>query len=128
MQGVPLTLPPGFPHGTLAAARTLYWLADTTPDRARAFAAAFYRAYFGEGRDVSSAEATADVAAGIGIDLAVLLDALQRPAVKDRLRAETDAALARGVFGSPYVMVDGEPFWGADRLDQVDLWLARGGW
>ena len=33
-----------------------------------------------------------------------------------------------GVFGSPFVIVDGEPFWGADRLDQVDGWLATGGW
>ena len=39
-----------------------------------------------------------------------------------------DAAIARGVFGSPYVVVDGEPFWGADRLDQVERWLATGGW
>jgi 2-hydroxychromene-2-carboxylate isomerase len=32
------------------------------------------------------------------------------------------------VFGSPMIIVDGEPFWGADRLDQVDGWLATGGW
>jgi 2-hydroxychromene-2-carboxylate isomerase len=32
------------------------------------------------------------------------------------------------VFGSPFILVDGEPFWGADRLAQLDLWLARGGW
>jgi 2-hydroxychromene-2-carboxylate isomerase len=57
-----------------------------------------------------------------------LLDALQQPAVKDRLRVETEAAMARGVFGSPFLIVDGEPFWGADRLEQVDLWLQRGGW
>ena len=39
-----------------------------------------------------------------------------------------DAAIASGVFGSPYVVVDGEGFWGADRLWQVEEWLARGGW
>ena len=50
------------------------------------------------------------------------------PAVKDRLKAETQAAIERGAFGSPYVIVDGEPFWGADRLDHVDRWLATGGW
>ena len=48
--------------------------------------------------------------------------------VKDKLRAEIDSAMARGVFGSPYFIVDGEPFWGADRLEQVDRWLATGGW
>jgi 2-hydroxychromene-2-carboxylate isomerase len=40
---------------------------------------------------------------------------------------ETDAAIARGMFGVPYIMVDGEPFWGADRLPQIDKWLATGG-
>ena len=54
--------------------------------------------------------------------------ALNDAGVKDRLRAEVDAAIARGVFGSPYFIVDGEPFWGADRLDQVERWLATGGW
>jgi 2-hydroxychromene-2-carboxylate isomerase len=32
------------------------------------------------------------------------------------------------VFGSPFIFVDGEPFWGADRFDQVGRWLATGGW
>ena len=50
------------------------------------------------------------------------------PAIKDRLKQATAAAIERGVFGSPFIFVDGEPFWGADRLDQVDAWLARGGW
>ncbi len=54
--------------------------------------------------------------------------ALEAPAVKARLKEETEAAIAAGVFGSPFILVDGEPFWGADRLDQVDRWLATGGW
>jgi 2-hydroxychromene-2-carboxylate isomerase len=48
--------------------------------------------------------------------------------VKDRLRQETDAAIERGVFGSPYFIVDGEPFWGNDRIDELDRWLQTGGW
>ena len=47
---------------------------------------------------------------------------------EDKLKTEMDEALARSVFGSPYIVVDGEPFWGADRLDHVDRWLATGGW
>jgi 2-hydroxychromene-2-carboxylate isomerase len=39
-----------------------------------------------------------------------------------------DAAIERGVFGSPYIVIDREPFWGSDRLDQVEKWLATGGW
>jgi 2-hydroxychromene-2-carboxylate isomerase len=49
------------------------------------------------------------------------------PALKERLKAECDAALAKGVFGSPYIIVDGEPFFGADRLPQIERWLASGG-
>jgi 2-hydroxychromene-2-carboxylate isomerase len=55
-----------------------------------------------------------------------LATALNDQAVKDRTKREVDAAVARGVFGSPYVVVDGEPFWGMDRLDQVERWLAKG--
>ena len=44
------------------------------------------------------------------------------------LREAVAASLERGVFGSPFVFVDGEPFWGSDRLEQIDDWLARGGW
>ena len=59
---------------------------------------------------------------------AELAAALADPAVKQRLKHETDGAAQAGVFGSPFVIVDGEPFWGADRLDQVERWLATGGW
>ena len=46
---------------------------------------------------------------------------------KTRLAAEVDLAMARGVFGSPFIFVDGEAFWGVDRLPQVERWLAEGG-
>lgn len=45
-----------------------------------------------------------------------------------KLRAETEGAIAAGVFGAPFIVVDGEAFWGVDRLWMVDEWLARGGW
>ena len=50
------------------------------------------------------------------------------PRIKERLKAQTQAAIERGVFGSPFIFVDGEPFWGADRLPQVEAWLSKGGW
>jgi 2-hydroxychromene-2-carboxylate isomerase len=39
-----------------------------------------------------------------------------------------DASLKAGIFGSPTVVVDGEPFWGVDALPQVEDWLSSGGW
>ena len=47
--------------------------------------------------------------------------------IKARLAAEVELGLSRGVFGSPFVFVDGEAFWGADRLPQLERWLAEGG-
>ena len=47
-------------------------------------------------------------------------------ATKARLKAEIDLAEARGVFGSPFFIVEGEGFWGNDRLPQLDRWLANG--
>ena len=50
--------------------------------------------------------------------------AMNEPEIKTRVRHATDAAVEKGVFGSPFIFVDGEPFWGSDRLDQVSRKLA----
>jgi 2-hydroxychromene-2-carboxylate isomerase len=42
------------------------------------------------------------------------------------LKAECDAAIAAGMFGAPWIVVDGEPFWGNDRKPQIERWLAQG--
>jgi 2-hydroxychromene-2-carboxylate isomerase len=67
-------------------------------------------------------------AATLGHDYAAVTAAFADPQVKMRLQLEVDAAIERGVFGSPYIVVDGEPFWGADRLPQLERWLAQGPW
>ena len=127
LQKIQYTQPTPFPIGTQNAARAFYWLADREPVKARQFAQACYATYFAKGIDISSAEKIADIAASLGEDHAAVLAAIADPVVKERLKNEIDAALAIGVFGSPFIIVDGEPFWGNDRLDQVDAWLATGG-
>jgi 2-hydroxychromene-2-carboxylate isomerase len=126
--GVPFTLPSPFPFMSVAACRAYYWLQDRDKEKAKELAKAIYHASFGEGRDMSGAEAVIEVAGGLGVEPGELAGALKDPAVKDRLRAEVDAGIAKGVFGSPFIFVDGEPFWGNDRLDLVDRWLDTGGW
>jgi 2-hydroxychromene-2-carboxylate isomerase len=69
-----------------------------------------------------------DLAAGMGVPREDLKAALASAEIKEVLRKEVEAAVAKGVFGSPYIVVDGEPFWGADRLAQVEEWLVTGGW
>jgi 2-hydroxychromene-2-carboxylate isomerase len=128
LSGVPFRLPSKFPIPTQAAARVTLWVHGTDAQGAKTLALALYRAYFAEDRDISDPETCADVAAGCGYERAQALAAVNDAAVKERLRVEVDAAIARGVFGSPYFIVDDEPFWGADRLDQIDRWLATGGW
>jgi len=122
--GVPFKLPDPFPFFALAASRACYWLEE--PSQAKALAKAVYHAAFGEGRDITPVPVVAEIARGLGSQ--GLEQGLEQPATKAGLRDATDQALARGVFGSPFFIVDGEPFWGHDRLDQLDRWLATGGW
>jgi 2-hydroxychromene-2-carboxylate isomerase len=51
-------------------------------------------------------------------------EGLDDPTVKMRLAADNEQAIANGVFGSPFIVVDGEPFWDSDRLGDVAHWLA----
>jgi 2-hydroxychromene-2-carboxylate isomerase len=124
--GIPCRIPATFPQATQQAARAFYALDDRDPVLARRFAHAAYRAVFVDGRDISPAEVVLDLAAGCGADRAALAAAIATPEIKERLRAEVEAAMAAGVFGSPYMVVDGEPFMGADRLPQLERWLADG--
>jgi len=127
--GIPFNMPATFPLATQAACRGAYWLKQTLPDKAVPFIKAVYAAYFVDGRDISATDTLADIAAGLGIDRKAFLAAIDSPEIKAKLREVTDDAIQhRGVFGSPFVFVDGEPFWGADRLDMVDRWLEKGGW
>jgi 2-hydroxychromene-2-carboxylate isomerase len=121
---VPFKMPAKFPVSGTAPSRAYYWLGERDPAAAKRLAAALYRAYFVEDRDISNPEVTGNVAAKLGVDKAELTQALNDAAVKERLKSEVDAAIERGVFGSPYIVVDGEPFWGSDRLEQVDKWIA----
>jgi 2-hydroxychromene-2-carboxylate isomerase len=125
--GVPYNPPSRFPLPTQNAARTYYWLHGQDCALARQFAHAVYHAYFVDDRDISAPETVLEIAGGLGVDRDSLEGALQSPEIKARLRNECDEALAVGVFGSPHVIVDGEPFFGADRLPQIAEWLATGG-
>lgn len=128
LYGIPFVQPEPFPVTTLASARGFYWLTDKDPDAAVRYAKAIFRAYYVDGRNIGDTTVVLDVARECGLDADALGVALQDPGVKDRLKAEVDASVKRGVFGSPFLFVDEEPFWGVDRLALMDAWLARGGW
>lgn len=119
--------PANFPIATQAAARTTLWIhAAHGRHRASAFALAAYRAYFVDGIDIGDPDQVVAIAAAQGLDGAAVADGIQTPDSKLQLRTSTEEAIARGVFGSPYVIVDGEPFWGFDRFDQMRYFLQHG--
>jgi 2-hydroxychromene-2-carboxylate isomerase len=126
--GVAYAHPPKFPIGTVAALRAFYWANGRDAAQAKRLAQALYRAYFVEGRDIGAPATILDVAHEVGLDRAALAAALEDPALKERAKQEVDAAISRGVFGSPFFIADGEPFWGVDRIPMLEDWLRRGGW
>ncbi|CAB1367305.1 2-hydroxychromene-2-carboxylate isomerase [Denitratisoma oestradiolicum] len=125
--GLPFTMPTPFPVATQAAARLYYWFHDQDSAAARVLAHALYRAYFVEGRNIGDAAMVLTIGEAQGLERARMEAALADPTVKERLHAETGEAVAQGVFGSPYFIVDGEPFFGVDRLPQLEKWLRTGG-
>ncbi|UCV23090.1 2-hydroxychromene-2-carboxylate isomerase [Ferribacterium limneticum] len=125
--GIPYKHPSQFPLATQAAARAYYWLHGQDCALARQFAHATFRALYVDDRDISSPDTVLDIASQLGVDREALAAALQSPEIKERLKDEVDKAMKLGVFGSPYVLIDGEAFFGADRLPQIEHWLKTGG-
>ena len=125
---VPWTLPKNFPIATLAPARAFYWLSDKDKAQAKQFARTCFSAYFGEGRDISSVDTVAEIAETIGINPDELREAVGDNEIKERLKDETWSAVQAGVFGSPFFIIDGEQFWGSDRIWMIKRWLKTGGW
>ena len=122
--GLPYVMPAKFPIPTQNAARIFWWLHDSeSPERAVAWAHAGLRAYFTRGVDLSDVAALDALAGQSGVDAAAARAAYTDTLWKERLKRENDAAIAAGVFGAPFFVVDGEPFWGNDRRAQIEQWL-----
>lgn len=131
---IPLSMPAAHPMSTVRALRALLALPEDDWPRV---IAALYRAYWVDNVDITRAETIATVLAGAGIERAAIDTAVaanDEPRIKDELRARTDEAVSRGIFGAPttFVRADGEPdsaalmLWGQDRLHMVEAALS--GW
>ncbi|MFN2424813.1 MAG: 2-hydroxychromene-2-carboxylate isomerase [Candidatus Binatia bacterium] len=122
-QGLELRHPSRFPRNGLLAARLVArfedqpWIAS--------FVRAIYCANFAEDREISDPAVVASVLEAIKQDPSLIAQA-ETDEAKSRLRARTDEAGALGIFGAPSFVVDGELFWGNDRLESALEWVARG--
>lgn len=107
-----------FPANTIKAMR-LVLVADEQ-GKAEAVTLGLFRAMWAEDRDLNDPVVLADIAEKAGLDSATALAAIETQPIKDRLRAHTDAAVAKGAFGAPAMVVGDELFWGNDRLHFVE--------
>lgn len=120
--GLPLNLQPKFfPVAEAQAARMVVAAQQAagpdTPNAALALAHGFMRAVWAEDANIADPDVQARVAAACGLDAAALSQAAESDAVKTAYAGNAEAALAAGVFGAPSYVLDGEVFWGQDRLD-----------
>jgi 2-hydroxychromene-2-carboxylate isomerase len=113
---------------SLAASRAFLWLKVRDPDLAKRFAQRIYARLWVKGRDITPVDAVAEEAAALGVNRAPLLAAVDSAEMKQALRDAVGEAVAKGVFGVPTFIVDGEAIWGVDRLWMLEHWLSHGDW
>ena len=126
--GVGFELPAAFPVVTISTQRAL-----VTTDRLfgqaalRTLARALFDAYWVHGRDPSDRAVITDVAAKAGLDAAAIVAGIDAQETKDRLRADTEEAVARGAFGAPTFFVGDEMFFGNDRIAHLERHVSHVG-
>jgi len=124
LAGWPFVMPERFPPDATLARLTFYHLDALDPDLARRFAHGVATRYYGSGLDISTAGDLLAVAEPLGIDSASLDAAADNPEAGLRLDSTNNAAAQLGCFGVPWLEVEGECFFGHDRLPPVERWSA----
>jgi 2-hydroxychromene-2-carboxylate isomerase len=124
-RGLGLARPDPFPQNSLLAARVTLAVQE---DRRGEVCRAIYTAEFAEGMTISDPAAMTALLTANGFDAGALIAAASSGPIKAALKASTEEAIARGVYGAPsFVTPSGELFWGDDRLDQAVDWAATRG-
>jgi 2-hydroxychromene-2-carboxylate isomerase len=121
----PFRWPDPWPPNSLAAMRAATYAKDL--GKAVSFSLAAFRQAFAAGRDLGDPDNVAIAAAAAEIHPRALFQAIDRDAIKGRLREATDRAGDAGVRGVPSLVVGDEVFWGDDRLDEAAEAASRSG-
>ena len=124
--GRPLNLQPKFfPVDANPAALWILAAAEVGTSQALALFGAIGRAVWEQDRNIADPATLRDIASECGLDAAALAARAQHADMSARYQALTEEAIARGVFGAPTYVLDGELFWGQDRLDFLARKLAK---
>ena len=126
---VPFVVRDDFPLRTHLAARMVLAVeAQAGPEAAAGYAGRLLVGLFEEGADIADVNVAAALGGPFGVRPSELAAAASAREWREALRLRCEEAVARGICGSPWIVVDGEPFWGSDRLELVERWLTSGGW
>lgn len=117
--GVQFRYNPHFPINTLMLMRAATGLQMQDEALFLQYVDVVYRAMWEQPRNMADPTTIAEVLAAGGLDVSLLLQLTESPAVKAKLKEDTEAAVARGLFGAPTMFVGNEMFFGQDRLDFV---------
>ena len=124
-EGIPFRQPSQFSRNGLLAARIACWYAEAP--WLPAFVRAIFCANFQDDLDISAPAVVGKCLTAVGQNAEVILAHAQSPEVKAKLRAQSDDALARGIFGAPFFTIGDEHFWGNDRLEQAIVYCVKTG-
>ena len=122
--GVTMHFNPHFPINTLTLMRGAIGVQLRQPERFEAYLDAMFRALWQDKRNLGDPAVVATVLQDAGFDPQALLALVGNQEVKDALKAATEEAVRRGVFGAPTCFVGEEMYFGQDRLDFVEEALA----
>ena len=119
--GLKFRSPPAHPFNPLKPLRVTSAIDDD--DLREVLAVRLLDAAWSEGRDITSDSVIGEIADGMGLNGQELLAKAHTVEIKERLRLQTERAIQAGVFGVPSFVVDGEIFWGNDRLPLLNAYL-----
>jgi 2-hydroxychromene-2-carboxylate isomerase len=110
------------------AGRVFAWANAVDPEAAKRLAGLIFSSYFVRCLDIAEDSVLSACVSEAGLSWKAFERARAEGTPAELLRRKVDESVQRGVFGSPFFIVDGEPFFGVEKLPVVEAWLATGGW